>query len=120
MYYLDVYNTNTIEVYRRVSGVDTIVDSRTQSHAANDTYTLEASGTGATVTLKIYRNGVQVGADISDGDPARITSAAQTGVIAWVAQSFDDFLAEDLAAPPASTYPAGYQQRAAQNNIVRV
>jgi hypothetical protein len=96
MYYLDVYSTNTLELYRRVSSSDTLVASRTQTHASGDTYRLEVSGTGATVTLKIFRNGVQVGADISDANAARITAAGQTGLICWDVGTADDFLAEDL------------------------
>lgn len=118
MYYLDVYSTNTLEIYRRVGGSDTLVDGRTQTHGANDVYTLEVSGVGATVTLKIFRNGVQVGGDISDGDAARITTAGQAGVIAWDVGNFDDFLAEDLAAP-ADPYPAGYVE-ATRSTLLRM
>jgi hypothetical protein len=98
-YYLDAYGTNNIEVYRRVSGADTLVGTRNQTHAANDTFTLEVSGTGATVTLKVYRNGVQVSTDLSDTSGARITGAGQCGVMSWVTgnQDYDDFLVEDLA-----------------------
>jgi hypothetical protein len=96
-YYLDFYLTDTIEIYRRVSNSDTLLATRTQTHGVNDIYKLEVSGTGATVTLKAYRNGVQLGADISDSDASRITSAGQTGLISWTPSNFDDFLAEDLA-----------------------
>jgi hypothetical protein len=97
MYYLDFYSSDTVEVYRVDSGTHNLVGSRTQTHGANDVFTLQVSGTGATVTLKAIRNGVQLGADILDANAARITTAGQTGVIAWAAESFDDFLAEDLA-----------------------
>ncbi len=120
MYYLDVYGTNTLEIYRRVASSDTLVNSRAQTHGANDTFSLEVSGSGATVTLKILRNGVQVGADISDGDAARITAAGQMGVISWATETFDDFLAEDLAAPPAETFPAGHNQQVARNALLRM
>lgn len=118
MYYLDVYGSDTLEVYRRVSGTDTLVAGRTQTHGASDVYRLEVSGTGATVTLKIFRNGVQVGADISDSNAARITAAGQMGVIAWNAENFDDFLAEDLAAP--EEYPAYRPPRAVMNSLLRM
>lgn len=98
-YYLDAYSGNTVELFRRVAGVDTSLGSRTTTLANGDVYTLEVSGTGATVTLKAYKNGVQLGADFTDTNAARIVAAGQAGVIAWanIIHDFDDFLLEDLA-----------------------
>jgi hypothetical protein len=82
-YYLDGYNSNTVELFRRVAGSVTSLGTRTRTHADRDIYTLEVSGSGATVTLKAYKNGVQLGANFSDTNAARITATGQAGVIAW-------------------------------------
>jgi len=98
-YYLDAYGTNTISLFRRVAGSDSAsLGDRTSSHAANDNFSIEVSGTGATVTIRLYKNGVKLGADISDNNAARITAAGQSGVMSWVNvnQDYDDFLVEDL------------------------
>ncbi len=106
MYYLNAYGSNNIDVYRRVGGADTLVGSRNQTHAANDIFALEVSGTGATVTLKVYRNGTQVSTNLSDSSGSRITASGQTGVIAWTEPlDYDDFLVEDLAGG-ATGHPA--------------
>jgi len=97
MYYLDIYQDDLCEIYRVNSGSHTLVGAATVAHAANDVYRLEVSGTGATVTLKMFKNGVQLGTDASDSDVNRITAAGQMGVVSWTASVFDDFLAEDLA-----------------------
>jgi len=78
------------------------------THTIGDKLTLEVSGSGATVTLRAYRNDVQVGSTISDTDAARITAAGQTGVKAWNytdTNLFDDFLVEDLAGGGGPTIP---------------
>lgn len=96
-YYLDVSGTQDLVVYRRIAGTDTSVGALVQAHSNGDIYALQVSGTGATVTLKVFRNGTQVGSDLSDTSGSRITAAGQTGVVTWSGAAFDDFLVEDVA-----------------------
>jgi hypothetical protein len=104
-YILNVFGTQDLELIRRVAGVNTTIDTRTQAHADGDTFGLEVTGTGATVTLKIYINGVQVGADVSDSNAARITAAGQTALWSFAANSFmDDFSVDDLSAGGTTIY----------------
>lgn len=106
-YYLDVENdAGTMTIYRRVSGADTqIVQATGQTLANGDVYKLQVSGTGATVTLKMFKNGSQVGSTGSDSSGSRITGAAQTGILCWASgnQDFDDFLVEDVASGGTTT-----------------
>lgn len=101
-YYLDATGTNAVDVFRRVAGVDSAtLGTRTVAHANGDTLGLEVSGTGATVTLKVYVNGVQQGADILDTNAARIVAAGWGGLLVWSNASnydFDDFSVDNLAA----------------------
>lgn len=96
---MNVYGSNNIDVYRFVAGASTLIGSRNATHADGDTYGLEVSGTGATVTMKVYRNSSQVGADLTDTSGSRITAAGQTGMGNWSLSVavFDNFLVEDLA-----------------------
>lgn len=101
-YFLDVYGTNNVDVYRRVVGVETLIGTANATHANGDKYTLEVSGTGATVTLKVYKNDTLQNT-FSDTDATRITAAGRCGIITFHSGDlFDDFLVEDLAAAAAS------------------
>lgn len=96
-YLLDAFDTNTIEVYRRVTNVNTLLTSITATHADGDLIGLRVTGTGASVLLEVLVNGVVVGS-VSDSNAARITAAGQTGHWSFVASSFmDDFSVDDLA-----------------------
>jgi hypothetical protein len=97
-YLLDAFGTNTIELYRRVTNVNTILGSAiTASHADGDLLGLRVTGTGAAVLVEALVNGVVVGS-FSDTDAARITAAGQTGHWSFVASSFmDDFSVDDLS-----------------------
>jgi hypothetical protein len=102
-YFLDaIRSAGTLSVFRKVANVDTQLgaDITGLTIANGDTYTLEVSGTGATVTLKAYQNGVQRGSNFTDSSGSRITSAGQTGIIEFTGASvtWDDFLAENLVA----------------------
>jgi hypothetical protein len=104
-YFLDVIKSaSTLSVWRRVANVDTQVgaDITGITIANNDTFTLEASGTGATVTLKVYQNGVQKGSNFSDASGSRITAAGQSAIFDFGGATYDDFLLEDLAAAAAN------------------
>lgn len=117
-YYLDVYGSNNIDVYRRVAGADTLIGSRNATHANGDTYALEVSGTGATVTFKVFRNGSQVGANLTDTSGSRITAAGQAGLLSWTgaAMVFDDFLVEDLAAAGGGAFQSCWTIQS--NNLI--
>lgn len=102
-YAADVY-TAKCEIYRHdTSGSGTLLRTAAVTQVANGVIRLEVSGTGATVTLKVFYNGVQQGADVSDGSASRITAANRTGVYSWSNSTstgqgdYDDFLVEDFA-----------------------
>lgn len=106
-YYADFTAPTTVQVYRRVAGVDTAVGAAItlgSSIAANDTLGLDVSGTGATVTLKVFRNGVQQSTDRADSSASRIVTAGQTGILMWSGTAdLDDFAMVDNATPPPGT-----------------
>jgi hypothetical protein len=98
--YMAVLNvTGTITVYRIIGGTPTSLGTRSVTRVTGETVGLEVSGTGATVTLKVFHNGAQQGADISDTDAARITAAGRTGVdiVAIANGEVDDFEVDDLS-----------------------
>lgn len=93
-YYADVNGANTIEVYRTVAGTDTSLGQRNPgtNHAVGDIFALRAVGS----TLQVKRNGVQVGADITD---SVITAGGRTGILMWSGSVLlDDFSMTDLGA----------------------
>lgn len=55
-------------------GGTTLGSSHAVTLAANDVLRLEVTGTGATVTLRIYKNGVQQGGDETDTSGSRLLS----------------------------------------------
>jgi hypothetical protein len=107
MYTCDVY-TGRCELYRHdSSNTGTLLGSGVAiTQAADKVIALEVSGTGATVTVKSYYDGVQQ-ESVGDTSANRITSANQTGVYNWRSVSdgdcdYDDFSVDDLAAATAS------------------
>jgi hypothetical protein len=58
--------SNNITVAKIASGSYSVITSRTQAWTGGDTFKAEIQGT----TIKVYRNGVQLGADISDSSVA--------------------------------------------------
>jgi hypothetical protein len=103
-YVLNVFS-GTYELYRRINNVNgTALVSASNTTAEGDVWSLYVSGVGATVTLKVLRNGAQVGSDISDSAGNRITQAARTGFYSWAnGSAYDDFLVTDLAGAPAGS-----------------
>jgi hypothetical protein len=106
-YFLDaIRSAGSISVWRRVASADVQIgaDITGLTIANGDTYSLEVSGSGATVTLKVYQNGVQKGSNFSDASGSRITTAGQAGIIDFTGATttYDDFLLEDLAAAAAN------------------
>jgi hypothetical protein len=91
--------TNIRQVRRRDAGVMTTLDfaNMPSNTAAGDVMALEVSGTGATVTIKTYRNGVQVGSDVTDSSASRKTSGTFAGLESvGGAPNYDDFEVDDL------------------------
>lgn len=107
-YVLNVYGSNNIEVYRFNSGTSALIGARNATHSNGDSYGLQVSGTGATITFKVIRNGSQVGADLTDTSGSRITAAGQTGLGNWSTSTstWDDFLVEDLGGTQSYSYSA--------------
>lgn len=103
-YYLDMDSSVPgLAVFRRIAGVDTLLDTyNTGPFASGDIFGLEVTGTGATVTLKIWQSGVAV-KTITDTNAARITAAGQVGIFSYVsAHRFDDLLVETAGASPTA------------------
>lgn len=67
-------SASTIFVNRIIAGVATEIATRSEAFASAKTVRLEVTGTGATVTLKVFVDGVQNGADITDTSGDRILS----------------------------------------------
>lgn len=109
-YSVDCYSTLS-EIYRFDPAVgNVLLRTTTVSKVANAVLRIEVTGSGATVTVKQFYNGVQQGADVSDGAATRITAAGQTGLLTWstaAGASWDDFLVEDFASalsePPSGS-----------------
>lgn len=97
-YFLNWFDSNTLQFFRRIAGVNNQVGTDvTATHANGDTIGLQVTGTGATVTLTAYVNGVQVGT-VGDTAGTRIVVAGQTGIVGFNLNSrYDDFSVDDLA-----------------------
>lgn len=99
-YILHFFTSDDVRLLRRVGGVNSSIATRTQAFADGDTFALEVTGIGATVTLKIFHNDVQLGADVSDAAGSRIVAAGQTGLVVFGTGVFmDDFEVDDLIDP---------------------
>lgn len=75
MYRIYVTNdaTDSLKCDRVINNAATNLRNDTsQTWANGDTVEAEVTGSGATVTIKLFRNGVQVGTDISDTDANRL------------------------------------------------
>lgn len=99
MYFLDAVGTNSVTIWRSNSGSDTQIGaSASPTLDDNDVYTLEVTGSGATVTLKAYVNATLV-LTVTDTDAARITAAGKMGIALFSHAVMDDFLGEDFVQP---------------------
>ena len=90
--------TDELTVDRMINNASTTLATITQEINAGDQIGMEVTGTGATVTIRVYRhNGTswaQIGSDVSDTDANRITAAGYIGFGAFEstpAARFDDF-----------------------------
>ncbi len=111
-YFLDPIGTgpsSTMDIWRIDGALTSDVQIGTTATGLDlndgDTYALEVSGTGATVTLKAYLNGALV-LTVTDTSGSRVTAAGQTGIINWNnTNDFDDFLVEDLGGGGGAVAP---------------
>lgn len=72
-----VFSRSGYELMRVVAGAATSLSSGAGTVVANgDTVSIECLGTGATVTIRMYKNDIQFGGDISDSNAARLLSGA--------------------------------------------
>ncbi len=71
-----------IQLRRRIAGVNTTIGTYNVTCSIGDTIKLSAEGVGATVTLKVYRNGGLV-INYGDTDAARIVTSGYVGIRAY-------------------------------------
>ncbi len=92
--------TNNVELAKFVAGAHTAIWQRTQSFTDGDTLRLEVQGT----TLRVFINGVQVGADATDSSVttgnAGVAYSSQS-----VSASLDDWEGGDLVTVPPGAPP---------------
>lgn len=103
-YYQLLWNgSNGFYFQRLLSGSWVQIGStRTTTCSNGDIIRLEVSGTGS-VTLKAFKNDVQLGADEVDSDGSQITAAGYAGLWNYNAAAiFDDFVLTSLASPPST------------------
>lgn len=102
--------TSIMNVWRRIANSDTQVgpDLTSFSLTIGDKFTIEASGTGTTVTLKVYVNDVIVWT-FGDTDAARLTAAGFAGLAHFLPNGvdYDNLLVEDLTPVLSSPTPSG-------------
>jgi len=109
-YYRLVVNkaaSNNVELARIVTGTFGLLANRTTTWVDGQVLRLEVTGVGATVTLKIFQNGAQLGADILDTDATRIVAAGSPGLAhssTTTSGSLDTFEAGDLVSGPPPRY----------------
>lgn len=97
-YFMNIFETDSLEFFRRIGSSSNLLGSTFTgvTHSNGDTFSLKVTGTGATVTLTGYINGVQV-ATLGDSSGARILVPGQTGFVGFNASSrYDDFSVDNL------------------------
>lgn len=99
--------SDNLDVARFIAGAFTLVAHRTTTWVDGDTLRLEVQGT----TLRVYQNGSQVGADMTDSGIASGAAGIAYTETATVAQ-VDDWEAGSLAAA-ADDPPIGFLGRGA-------
>lgn len=92
-----VADSTTTTVRVMTSGSSSLVGTRTQTFNNNDTLRMEVTGTSPNIVVKVFRNGVQMGADFTGvtgpntGKPGLCYSSTPGGVT-----SADDWAGGDL------------------------
>lgn len=66
--------SNNVSVHKFVSGAASLLAQRTQAFSSTDTLKLEITGQNASIVLKVYRNGTQIGADIADSSGSHVNT----------------------------------------------
>lgn len=97
-YFLNWFDTNTIQIFRRVTTTNSQIGTDiTATHVNGSKVSLQVTGSGATVTLKAFVDDVEVGSR-DDTSGSRITTGGQTGFFVFSnASRFDNFSVDDLA-----------------------
>lgn len=97
---IDHAGASNMEIGRTVASAFTSLSVQTAgAWTDGDTWKFTASGTGATVTLQVYKNGVQVGTDVTDSSANRLLTG-QGGIFyssAATSASLDDWDGGSLA-----------------------
>lgn len=118
-YYRAVVNkaaSANVSVERMVTGTHTVLSTRTTTWTDGNTLKLEVTGTGASIVLKVYQNGTQLGANIADasGGISTINKPGLTYSSTSVSGSVDDFEAGSVSAT-GSVVPLLLSQRRRRN-----
>lgn len=92
--------SNNVEVQRALAGAFTLVGQRTTAWTDGDLLTAEISGPATAVVIKIYRNGSQVGADVTDNSSLASGSPGIAYSGAASSGSLNDWTGYDLPPPP--------------------
>lgn len=101
--------SNNVSVHKWVAGNYTLIGQRTQAWTDGDVLRMEMQGT----TIRVYRNGVQMGADFTDSDI--LIGAAGLSKIAAITNGItDDWEGGTLVSPgPGDDPPIGFLGRGA-------
>lgn len=96
-YFMNWFDANTIQIFRRVTNTNSQIGlDITATHVNGSRLSLEATGSGATVTLNAYVDDVLVGTRTDSSGP-RIVTGGQCGFFVFNNTSrFDDFEVDDL------------------------
>lgn len=110
-------NAGSWYVNRITSGGETdIVSGSAGTFSATETWRMEVSGSGATVSIAVYKDGVQQGSTYSDTDASRITTGTTVGIGGYTASGspsdvfMDNWAGGDLGAA-ATSYPPAWRRR---------
>ncbi len=111
-YHCETDGGGTVYISKCLAGSQSTLTTRAQAFATGDRLKLEAIGTGATVTLRVYRAAaaspttfVQLGADITDAS-SPIVTAGTAGIFIYTASSLagiSAWEAGDLSPAPTAS-----------------
>lgn len=112
-----------LSIFRNIAGAGTQIGvSETVSYAPNDVIKMEVSGTGATVTITVYKNGVQVH-QVTDTSGSRLVSGTRGmvggyGAGGTVLVQLDDYTHGDIVVNTGPTANAGADQVVLTSDLV--
>src|SRR6185436_7091677 len=107
-YHLNYSDGASLLLYKVTGGSFSNIAARTVAVVAGDIIRLEVMGTTPTTTLKIFLNGVQQGADVTDSSTPITSGEAGIGLFGGT-ERLDDFEAGNFLAPgpTINTQPQG-------------